>query len=164
MRTGERPRLGAAAFVACAWGRKWGNWRGEGGARRRLFRRNFVHAWARSGGVGFTRLTFISRNAVFSGVSARSKKLEKSFVHPLAPERPIWYITHPLRPKGPRPKRLRDARSLIGLTVLKNAIPGSPQEGTFGRDAEHTNSEHELLVVMPGAPRGAPTVRSKSFF
>ena len=64
------------------------------------------------------------------------KKLEKSFVHPLAPERPIWYITHPLRPKGPRPKRLRDARSLIGLTVLKERDPGfpppkrEPSEGT----------------------------------
>ena len=131
MRTGERPRLGAAAFVACAWGRKWGNRRGEGCARRRLFRRNFVHAGARSPGVGFTPLTFASRNAVFSGVSRVPKKLEKSFVHPLAPERPIWYITHPLRPKGPRPKRLRDARSLIGLTVLKERDPGFPPRGNL---------------------------------
>ena len=84
------------------------------------------------------------------------KKVEKSSPHPLAPGGPFWYIIRPLRPKG--------AHSLIETrTVLKkNAIPVPPEGGTFGRDAEH--NEHGKLVVMPGAPRGAPRTMNKFFF
>ena len=54
-------------------------------------------------GTGFFRLTSCSENRCFAGVLRVPKKLEKSSPHPLAPGGPFWYITHPLRPKGPCP-------------------------------------------------------------
>ena len=46
--------------------------------------------------------------------------------------------------------------------MLKRTRSRAPREGAFGRDAEH--NEHGKLVVMPGAPRGAPRTMKQTLF
>ena len=63
--------------------------------------------------------------------------------------------------KGIGPDGARQSIFENGM-VLQERDPAGSQMGASGRDAEH--NERETLVVMPGAPRGAPTVSSNSFF
>ncbi len=115
--------------------------------RRRFARFSFRLRgfWWRTGSIG---LTFRPPDPLRKGVSRARKKVEKSSPRPLAPPRPFWYITHPLRPKG--------ARSILeNRTVLKERDPAAPRNE--GEPPEGTrNTMNEKLVVRCPEPARAP--------